>query len=301
MNYLVFDIGGTAIKYALMTETCEFLEKGEIPSYSNDFDDFLSKLEDIFNNYSGIKGIAISAPGKIDSDTGYMFSGGALHYNTGKNLVEILKQKWNLPVTIENDGKCGALAEAWKGSLSDCKDAIVIILGTGVGGGIIKNRKLHKGHEFVAGELSFIINNTNAKKGEPLNMFGYSGGVYNGLCKPVAIKKSLPKENVNGKFVFDLANKGDKEVLEILDEYCYKIVLNIHNLQHIYNPEKIAIGGGISSQPILLEYLNNNIEYLQKNFGNMLPLSKPLLTVCKFQNDANLIGALYNFLNKNSL
>ena len=51
MNYLVFDIGGTAIKYALMTETCEFLEKGEIPSYSNDFDDFLSKLEDIFNNY----------------------------------------------------------------------------------------------------------------------------------------------------------------------------------------------------------------------------------------------------------
>lgn len=114
-----------------------------------------------------------------------------------------------------------------------------------------------------------------------------------GLCKPVAKVKNLKIDEVSGRKVFELANEGDKETLEILDNYCYKLVLQLHNLQHIYNPEKIAIGGGISSQEILMTYIQKNIDYL-KNFLTF-KLSTPNVVRCKFKNDANIIGALYHY------
>lgn len=298
MNYLVFDVGGTAIKYALMNDCGEFLEKNEIETPKESLNDFIHVLNEIFLSYKDIKGIAMSLPGKIDSNSGYLYTGGSLRYNDNTNIVEILSEKWGIKVSAENDGKCAALAEAWKGSLSECDDGIVMVLGTGVGGGIIKSKQVHKGKEFVAGEFSFIISDTKTKKGEKLNVLGMSGGVPYGLCYPVAKIKGLSKDRVDGRMVFDLANKGDLEVLEILDNYCYELVLNLHNLQHIYNPEKIAIGGGISAQDLLFEYIQKNIEYLQNNFfGRMRPLSKPQIVRCKFQNDANLIGALSHFMN----
>lgn len=302
MNYLVFDIGGTAVKYALMTESSKIIEKGEVSTPKVSFEDFIEKLLEIYYKYNNIKGIAISLPGKIDSISGFSYSGGSLAYNSDKNIPKFLSSKLGIPVTAENDGKCAALAEAWKGNLSDCNDGIVVILGTGVGGGIIKNKQVHRGKEFIAGEFSFMINNTNAKKGEKLSLFGSNGGVPYGLCSPVASIKGLSREKVDGKKVFQWANEGDSEVLEILDNYCYNLALNLHNLQHIYNPEKIAIGGGISSQNILFEYLEKNIDYLQNNFAyGIPPLSKPHIVKCQFRNDANLIGALYHYMTLNSL
>ena len=300
MNYLVFDIGGTAIKYALMTESSHIIEKGEISTPKLNFEDFIEKLLNIYYKFNNIEGIAISLPGKIDSITGFSYSGGSLFYNSEKNIPKFLSSKLGIPVTAENDGKCAALAEAWQGNLSDCNDGIVVILGTGVGGGIIKSKQVHRGKEFIAGEFSFIINNTNAKKGEKLNLFGFTGGVPTGLCRPVANIKGISETKVDGKKVFQWANEGDSDVLEILDNYCYSLALNLHNLQHIYNPEKIAIGGGISSQNILFEYLQKNIDYLQNNFiHNFPPLSKPNIVKCQFRNDANLIGALYHYMTLN--
>ena len=158
MEYLVLDIGGTAIKYAVMTEEVEFVEKGDVPTPKTNIEDFVSTIGTIFDKFEKrISGIAISMPGRIDSDTGYAYSGGNLEYNDGKNIAEILGARCgNLPIAVENDGKSAALAEAWKGSLEDCNDGIVMLLGTGIGGGIIKNKKIHKGRDFTAGEFSSI-------------------------------------------------------------------------------------------------------------------------------------------------
>lgn len=298
MEFLVFDVGGTAIKYAVMNEKAEIIEKGSTPTPMDSIENFVDVIGEIFDEYKDkIAGIAMSMPGRIDSDRGYLFTGGSLEYNAGKEIVSILKKRCPVPITVENDGKCAALAEAWLGSLNECDDGIVVILGTGVGGGIIKDKKLHKGKNFIAGEFSFIFTNNAAFESNVSHIWAGQAGV-SGLCIPVAKVKNLPIEEVDGLKVFEYANNGDEEVLNILDDYCHRLVLQLFNLQYIYDPERIAIGGGISKQELLLKCIKDNIE---KHYNNLKPPFmpiKPEVVTCKFYNDSNLIGALYNYLTK---
>lgn len=299
MKYLVLDIGGSAIKYALMNRESEFLEKGKVKTPKDSLETFVEVIGEIYDIYKDqIEGIAISMPGRIDSDRGYTFTGGALTYNDKRDMVDILKKRCPVSITIENDGKCAALAEASLGNLSDCNDGIVAILGTGIGGGIIKDKKLHKGADFIAGEFSAIITNSSTKENPMESMWARTCGV-NALIREVASVKNLSNEEMNGEKVFEYANLGDKDVLKVLDEYCYKIAVQLFNLQYIYNPERIAIGGGISAQNILIEYIQKNIHKLK----SMIPVDFPAPTVveCKFRNDSNLIGALQSFISRSNV
>lgn len=290
MEILAIDVGGTVIKYALMNEKSEFIEKGSFPTPQDTIENFVESIGMIYDKYQErISGIAMSMPGRIDSERGYLYTGGALEYNSDKNIVEILNKRCPKRITVENDGKCAALAEAWKGNLSDCDDGIVVILGTAIGGGIIKDKKLHKGKQFMAGELSFIITENEIKNDESLDIFATQSGVPE-LCRLVAESKNLKKEEVNGYVVFEYANNGDEKVLEILNEYCFKIAIQLHNLKYIYDPEKIAIGGGISKQDILLEYIQKNINIISKKLPYII--AEPKIVRCRFDNDSNLIGAL---------
>ncbi|QGU96255.1 ROK family protein [Clostridium bovifaecis] len=299
MELLVFDVGGTGIKYATMNEKADFIEKGEVQTPRDSIESFMEVIGSIFDKYKNrITGIAMSMPGRIDSERGYAYTGGSLQYNAHKEIVTVLQQRCPVPITIENDGKCAALAEVWMGNLKDCDDAIVVILGTAVGGGIIKDKKLHKGKHFAAGEFSYIFTNNSAFKGKNSDIWGTQAGV-SGLCISVSKVKDLPLEEVSGKVVFEYANSGDKEVLSILDDYCYRMVLQLYNLQYVYDPERIAIGGGISKQDILIEYIKRNVE---KHADELeLFLVKPEIVRCKFSNDSNLIGALCVYLTRSGL
>lgn len=112
MKYLGLDVGGTAIKYALLDENIKFYEKGEIPTPYDSFEGFIGVIEELYKKYNYVEGIAISLPGRIDSDSGFSYSGGSLTYNSEKNIAEIIENKLGIKVSIENDGKCAALAEA---------------------------------------------------------------------------------------------------------------------------------------------------------------------------------------------
>jgi predicted NBD/HSP70 family sugar kinase len=297
MEFLVLDVGGSSIKYAVMNEKAKFIEKGLTPTPMDSLEHFIEVVGEIFDKYKyRIKGISMSMPGRIDSDRGYLYTGGSLEYNTDKEIVSIIQKRCPVQIAVENDGKCAALAEAWIGSLRDCNDGIVVILGTGVGGGIIKDKKLHKGKHFIAGEFSFIFTNNAAFESKFSHMWAGQAGI-EGLCMPVAKIKNLPIEEVDGIKVFEYANSGDEEVLNILDDYCYRLVLQLYNLQYIYDPEKIAIGGGISKEEILIKYIKDNIE---KHYSNLNPniMVKPEVVSCEFYNDSNLIGALHNYLTK---
>lgn len=298
MKYLVLDVGGSAIKYALMNEKAEFFEKGQVPTPMDSIESFIDTIGGIYDQYKdGIEGIAMSMPGRIDSDRGYAHSGGVLLYNYDKDIVSILRKRCPVPITIENDGKCAALAEAWMGSLADCNDGIVVVLGTGVGGGIIKDKKLHRGRHFTAGEFSYIFTNNPTYEGEYSEIWGGQAGS-KGLLIPVSSVKKIPLEELDGHKVFKMANDGDQEVLKILDEYCYRLVIQLFNLQYIYDPEKIAIGGGISAQDLLLECIQKNAEKYEKSLK--YNIVTPEIVRCKYRNDANLIGALYHFIEKMS-
>lgn len=299
MEILVVDVGGSSIKYAVMNEKSEFIEKGNVPTPKDSMESFVDTVGCIYDKYKDrIKGIAMSMPGRIDSDRGYCYTGGDLLYNYDKDTAGILEKRCPVPIAIENDGKCAALAEAWIGNLCDCNDGIVVVLGTGIGGGIIKDKKLHKGANFTAGEFSFIITSPELSNGKHLNLWDMESGS-KALLEPIAKLKNIPIEELDGHKAFEYANNGDEEVLTILDEFCSKIVIQLFNLQYIYDPEKIALGGGISAQDILMEYIQKNIEKLIEALPSEFTI--PTIVRCKFKNDSNLIGALSHFMDKEGL
>lgn len=296
MKYLVLDIGGSAIKYALMTEELEFIEKGKVPTPMDCIENFVEAVGGIYDKYKqDIEGMAISMPGVLDSERGYAYSGGALIYNCDKEIVKILEERCPTKITIENDGKCAALAEVWKGSLKDYNDGVVVVLGTGVGGGIIKDRKLYKGRNFFAGEFSFMTTDVNDPE-EFEKCWGKVSGSKT-LINGVAKVKNVDEKEIDGYKIFEYANNGDEEVLKVLDDFTYKLAVQIFNLQCVLDPEAFAIGGGISAQDILLEYIKKNIDKHYKMFEKF-NFPKPKVVRCQYRNDANLIGALYNFVNR---
>ena len=296
MKYLVLDVGGTAIKYALMIEKLEFLEKGKIKTPRDSIENFIDNIGNIYDKYKNdIEGMALSIPGVLDSDTGYMYTGGSLEYNTDKNMLKVLGERCKTKIAIENDGKCAALAELWKGNLQECENGVVILLGTGVGGGIIKDKKLYKGKHFFAGEFSFIAGNINVMSNNDKEWWGSLNGL-DGLLDDFAKVKNLNRNEIDGIKFFEYANNDDKDALEILNKFTYKTALAIINLQCILDADKYLIGGGISEQDILIKYIKKNIDDYHSQFEYFVP--KPVVDRCKFRNDSNLIGALYNFLIK---
>ena len=154
-NYLVIDFGGTLAKYSVLDENGSTLQKGEESAPLSSKQTFLLFLEELYRQHAekfDLRGMAISMPGVIDEHRAYIHTAGSYLPLYNMDLYKELKDRIPVPVSVENDGKCGALAEVWKGNLADTADGIVIILGTGVAGGIIKDRKLHKGKSLSAGE-----------------------------------------------------------------------------------------------------------------------------------------------------
>lgn len=291
MNKLVFDVGGTALKYSLMTNDAEILEKGEVPTPKESQAQFLDTLKDVFDKYKDqVDGIAMSLPGTIDATTGHVYAPGALSYNYDTDLGPAIEKKCGVPVYMQNDGKAAALAEVWKGNLADVENGVVIILGTGIGGGIIQNKRVLPGNNLFAGELSYVS----------LGMDGFFKdawavkGSTSALTGTVAAIKGVDKHEMNGFKVFELIEAGDEETIAAFENFCKVNAVGIYNLQCILDPQKMLVGGGISRQPKVVEGIRKELDMIYDALPFPIPRAK--VDVCKHFNDSNMIGALYNFL-----
>lgn len=293
MKYLVIDIGGSFIKYALMDEEYNVMMTDQLPTPKEGREELVEALGRLYDRFAGeICGMALAAPGIIDSVNGYFYTGGALRYNEGFAMKEALLKRCPTKIHIENDGKCAAMAEAELGCLSDTVNGVVLVLGTMIGGGIIKDRKLYKGSHFSAGEVSFICTGGTELPAAG-NIWGNRcGGV--SLAVRVAKKKKIPIEEMDGKRVFLLAGDGDAETLECLDNYTREIAVQIFNLQNILDPDRFAIGGGISGQPLLMEYIRKNLDEIYREFPYIV--RKAEVVTCQYLSASNLLGALVCFL-----
>lgn len=294
MNLLVTDIGGTFIKYAVMDGEMRFLEKGKIPTPKTCPEDLVEVLGQLYDKAlaRGVEGLAICLPGIIDSDKGHVLMGGALRYNDGFDLGPALQERIHAPIYMENDAKCAAMAEAAAGSLSDVKDGLVIILGTMIGGGIIKDGKLWRGKHFSAGEVSYISTDRDHEPARE-TVWGNRSSVLS-LCRAYAKEKGLPEHRVSGELVFEAVADGDAAAIACLDAFTKEVAVQLFNLQTILDPERIAIGGGISAQPVLIEYIRKHLNEWYETFP--YPITRAEIVPCKFLNDANLYGAYQCFV-----
>lgn len=288
-NYLSIDIGGTNVKYAELNNAGNIIEQGKIKT-SHDKEQFLKNIDRIVAKYvkKGIKGIAFCAPGKI-AHTKIHF-GGALPFLDGIDFA-VRYKKYDIPVTVINDGKASVLAENWLGSLKDMRNCAAITLGTGVGGGIIVNGKLLNGAHFQAGELSFLQLNMK----EP-GFDGFAGGYASAVQMIKNVNEAIENDDeTDGLAAFEAINNGNEKAKKIFDEYCKRIAAIIIDIQAVVDLDAIAIGGGISAQPIVIQGISQaydqvlaDNELIRKTF------TRPKIVEAKFKNGANLYGALYN-------
>lgn len=290
MRYLAIDVGGTFTKYAVITDECQIVEKDKIPTVTEPLDDFIMSLVNIYRKYEGtVEGIALSMPGIIDSETGFMYTGGNLACITNLNIVEVLEKHCHTHVTVENDAKCAALAEVWNGALKDCKNAIVVVCGTAVGGAVIHDRKVLKGTHNMAGEFSYTMTDAEPEYSMDNTLAGNTG--IKCLLKFVSKHTGIPAEELDGEKVFSMANCGDENAAAGIREYVRHLAVQINNYQFMFDPEKIVIGGGISVQPLFLQMIKEELKKINAVYLWDLPIAD--VDVCRFFNDANLIGAVY--------
>ncbi|MGZ5380203.1 MAG: ROK family protein, partial [Mycobacterium sp.] len=155
-KWLAIDIGGSGIKYAIADESYELTQKGVLPTQYESHASFIDAVGGIYDRFKDtVSGIAMSSCGELDPDTGHMFSGGTLTFNTGTNMIDSVTARCGVPVSIENDANCALLAEAHSGCLTNCRNAVALIIGTAIGGAIMINRDVYRGSHFHAGNASF--------------------------------------------------------------------------------------------------------------------------------------------------
>lgn len=289
--YFVYDIGGTFIKFALMENNGAIKMKDKFPTTAKSADELVAQMVEKFKPFQQkVKGIAVSCPGVVDSEKGVIYHGGSLLFMHEKNLAEMLARECHVPVVIQNDAKSAALAELWLGVAKDVQSAAILTLGSGVGGGIIIDGKLQSGFHMMAGEVSYMETTFDTQKLRG-NFFGRTGSAVE-LIKRIATEKNLINKK-DGEHVFELINQGDEVASQIFDDYIFGLASQILNIQYLIDPEIVAIGGGISAQPIVVERLNSAVQAIKS--ANPFHAAQPKIVTCRFQNDANLYGALYNF------
>lgn len=296
---LGIDVGGTFIKYALMNQDADILEKGEIPTPYESRDHFIDTLADLYEKYPEVIGIAVSIPGGVDAEKGFITNPGNLSYNQNSNLKELLEKRIlkrtgkEVPVFLENDGKAAALAEVWKGNLQGVENGAVIILGTGIGGGIVINGEVLKGKNFFAGEMSFVLPDLRSSGFENVLAMNASTAALTGRSAKAA---GLASEEVDGFKVMELLNQNHPGVSEVFDDVCEQLAGLIYNLICLLNVEKVLIGGGISRQPLIVDTIRKKTnEKISRVREAGMPIPGVEVDVCRYFNDSNLIGALANF------
>ena len=287
MNILAIDIGGTMIKYGLVSSDGKILSTNKIKTEaSKGLNNILNKIDNIFKGYkeNNPVGIAVSGTGQINGMIGKVIGGNPIIPNwIGTNLVKILEKKYNLPAVLENDVNCVALGEKWIGAGKDLSNFICLTIGTGIGGGIILNNQLFRGENFVAGEFGHIL----IKKGE-FEQFASTTAL-------IRLVKERTEKTLNGKEIFDLEKKEIVEYQEVISEWIENLTDGLSSIIYCFNPANIILGGGVIGQgePLINRIKNSLFKKIGSQFKEKLNIIQ-----AKLGNNAGMIGASYLLLEK---
>ena len=300
-QYFGIDIGGTAVKLGIVDETGRVLLKGEesvsFDGYQTPVLTTVRKAAKEFLTANSIPveslaGIGVSATGQIDSRKGIVAGtcGNFPNY-IGSPIKAALEKDFGLPVTVANDANCMTLGEVWVGAAQGCTDVIGVTLGTGVGGGILTGGRLLEGARGLGGELGHY--RTHALDG--VDCTCGAKGCWERYAATTALVRAAQEKDPawkDGRAIFAAAEAGNETVLALLDAWTDEIAQGLAGMVHIFNPQLILIGGGVSAQQkLLIEPIAAKVK------ASVMPAFAEGLEVCAAQlhNDAGMVGAVYYF------
>lgn len=304
------DVGGTNVKIALVDKKGEIKFPKTVPTraemgYEYTIGNIQQSIKDLISEAgiekSSLEGIGFGFPGQIDCDKGIVRLAPNIPGWVNVPIAEIMQKEFNVPVKVDNDVRCAALAELNYGAGVGCKNLICITVGTGIGSGLIINGKIVRGASNAAGEIGHIKLEMNdgllCGCGDRGCLEAYASGP-----SIVAMAKEYVLGGKSAKFreiagsidaitpaiVAQAANEGDavaKKIFEIMGEY---IGIGLTSVVNLLNPEKIVIGGGVADAgDILLEPLRKTLK------SRTMPIQGAAVEVVPAQlgNTAGIIGS----------
>ncbi len=310
MYYIGVDLGGTNIAVGLVDEEGKIIRKDSVPTNAKrDADEIIKDMATLCLKLCKDEGITIgdveyagvATPGSADPDKGEIIYANNLpfeNYPIAKKLSEFSGIK---KILIANDADAAALGEAEMGASKGCDNSIMITLGTGVGGGIIINKKIYSGHNYSGGELGHHVIEIDGKDctcGRRGCWEAYASAT--GLINMTKEKMQQTRnsimwelcgslDRVNGKTAFLAKEKGDKAGKEVVDKYIKYLAAGIINMINIFQPEVLVIGGGICKEG---ENLTGPLqEYIDREDYARGNTKRTVVRIAALGNDAGIIGA----------
>lgn len=305
--YIGIDLGGTNIAAGLVTADGKIIAKDSVPTLPqrgwkyvvNDMADLTKRITaDAGYEMSDVKAIGIGSPGTIDTDNGVVVFAANIGMEKTPVAAELGKYL-GIPIHMENDANAAAYGE-YKVCGHDIDNFVFITLGTGVGGGIIIDRKIYRGFNSAGGEIGHT---TLISGGEECTCG--RRGCYEAYASVTALRSQTARKaketpdsalnewiakygGVSGRTAFECAAMGDSAAKEVRDKYIEYVAEGIVNVVNIFQPELVAIGGGISKEgDVILGPLRRHVD--KYDFNKFMP--KTEIQIAKLFNDAGIIGA----------
>lgn len=260
------DLGGTTAKVGLFTTAGELLEKWEVPTDTSHSGEYIlanlaaavrGKMEEKSLSAQQVEGVGVGVPGPVlDSRILPIVCanlGGWGNRNVAEDLSALLD---GLPVLVGNDANVAALGEIWMGAARGCRNAVMVTLGTGVGGGVIVNGKVIDGVHGAGGEIGHITVNPHetavcgcGKRG-CLEQYSSATGVVRCMKKLLEEDPDTPcvlrGTDFAAKDVFDAARSGDVLAAREVDQMTATLGMALANIAAVVDPEMFLVGGGVA-------------------------------------------------------
>ena len=311
MYYIGIDLGGTNIAAGIVSDSLQLIAKKSIPTgkdrdYTEIIEDMAQLSHELIKEAEltteDIEYIGIGSPGVCDRENGILLYANNINFNDVPMAKEMQKHI-SLPVFIENDANCAALGESLAGAAKDVSDSVTITLGTGIGGGIVINKRIFSGFNGMAGEIGHTL---LVFDGE-LCTCGKRGcwEAYASATALIRQTRAAAEENpnsainrlvdgnlnlINAKTAFDAMRLGDYTGIKVVDQYIIYLAEGIANIIVFLQPEKIVIGGGISKEgETLLKPLRKAVKERLYYKKEDVPQAK--LVTAEIGNDAGIVGA----------
>lgn len=285
-QYITFDIGGTDIKFGIITNEGELLFTSHMATDAHKggpdlIQRVIKKANELKGQYE-VMGIAISSAGIIDPYKGeVVYATKAIPNYIGMKIKQLVENETSLITEVQNDVNCFAICEANRGVAINCKNFITLTVGTGVGGAIYMNDSMYYGHDFSAGEWG------------RMNVLGHQFEEMASITGLIRLAKQyIEEKDWNGKMIFDLYDQNDERAVITINHFYHYLTTGIMNLIYIFNPDKVVIGGGISArgEKFISEIYHHIKKIIEPKF-----LDNTTIEIAKYSNHSGLIGAFYHY------
>ncbi|WP_249316455.1 ROK family protein [Bacillus sp. FJAT-50079] len=285
-----FDIGGTFIKYGVVSELGDIYLQGKTKTPQKKAQEeipeiIIEKLQ-MFKEKYPIENIGISSCGLIDHNEGRVIFSSNINGYSGLELANVIMQKTGLAVSVENDVRSACLGEMWRGAAQGKKEVVLLTLGTGIGGAVVIDGRLMRGKGNLAGELghmSIVHNGENCPCGNVGCLERYAS-----TSALVRFYKNRSNRDAEGIEIMNLVHRNDSQALEAYHLFLDYLAAGLVNIAHLYNPEIIIIGGGIAAQGE--KFLHAIEEKFNEKVMDVYKDSTKLV-LAQLHNDAALCGA----------